>query len=208
MQKDIFMPEVKYNNIFSVTLLNAVYPLSKSLKSFLSQRMIASHYRKGEYLVKCGEVCNRIHVIRKGLIRGYFDYNGNEITTWVSVDNEIVTSISGFFKKEPALENIQCLEETYTESLSFEDMDYAIKNYPDMAALNRNLMVQYYVHAENRAFLARIPKAKDRYEHFLKSFNPEIVKRLPKKYAASLLNIRPETLSRLYVNKSVLMKHK
>ena len=194
------MPTVKYNNIFSVTLLNSISPLSKSLKSFLSQRMISSHYKKGEFIVKSGEICNRLYVIRKGLIRGYFDFNSNEVTTWVSVDNEMVTSISGFFKNQPALENIQCLEETYTESLSFEDMDHAIKNYPDMAILNRILMENYYIHAENRALLARIPGAKDRYDHFMKTFNPGIIKRLPKKYLASLLNMRPETLSRLVLN--------
>jgi len=194
------MPTTKYNNIFSVTLLNSISPLSKPLKSFLSQRMISSHYKKGEFIVKNGEACNRIHLIRKGLIRGYFNFNENEVTTWVSVDNEMVTSISGYFKNEPAQENIQCLEDTYTESLSFEDMDYAIKNYSDMASLNRILMEYYYLHAENRALLARIPGAKDRYDYFLKTFNPEIIKRLPKKYLASLLNMRPETLSRLSLN--------
>ncbi len=194
------MPATKYNNIFSVTLLNSISPLSKPLKSFLSQRMISSHYKKGEFIVKNGETCNRVHLIRKGLIRGYFDFNSNEITTWVSVDNEMVTSISGYFKNEPALENLQCLEDTFTESLSFEEMDYAIKNYPDMAALNRILMEHYYIHAENRALLARIPGAKDRYDYFMKTFNPEIIKRLPKKYLASLLNMRPETLSRLVLN--------
>ena len=191
------MPLLKYNNIFSVTLLDSISPLSKSLKMYLSQRMISSHYEKGDFIVKSGEICDRIHTIRKGLVRGYFDYNNNEVTTWVSVDSEIVTSISGFFQKEPALENIQCLEDTYTESLSFEDMDYAIKNYPDMARLNRILMEQYYIYAEYRALLARIPGAKDRYEYFLNIYNPETIKRLPKKYLASLLNMRPETLSRL-----------
>jgi CRP/FNR family transcriptional regulator, anaerobic regulatory protein len=191
------MPAVKYNNIFSVTLLDSISPLSKSLKMYLSQRMISSHYEKGDFIVKSGEICDRIHAIRKGLVRGYFDYNNNEVTTWVSVDSEIVTSISGFFQKEPALESIQCLEDTYTESLSFEDMDYAIKNYPDMARLNRLLMEQYYLYAEYRAFLARVPGAKDRYEYFMNTYNPETIKRLPKKYLASLLNMRPETLSRL-----------
>ena len=51
-------------------------------------------------------------------MRGYFDYNHKEITIWVSLENEIVTSISGFFKNDPVLENIQCIEDTYTESLS------------------------------------------------------------------------------------------
>lgn len=187
----------KYNNIFSILMLSSISPMSKSLKMFLSSRMIVSQYKKGDHIVKSGDICDRIHVIRKGLVRGYFNYNAQEITTWVSVDSEMITSISGYFKNEPAQDNMQCLEETFTESLSFEDMDYAIKNYKDMVNLNRILMVQYYVHAENRAFLARIPGAKDRYDHFMKTSHPEILKRLPKKYLASLLNMRPETLSRL-----------
>ncbi|WP_166963729.1 Crp/Fnr family transcriptional regulator [Yeosuana marina] len=191
------MPAIKHNNIFSVTLLNSIYPLSKSLNSFLSQKMISSHYKKGDFIVKSGEVCDRIHIIRKGLVRGYFEYSGSEITTWVSVDSEIVTSISGFFKNAPSLEFIQCLEDTYTESLSFQDMDFAIKNYVEMARLNRILMETYYISAEYRSFLARIPAAKDRYTYFTKIYNPETIKRLPKKYLASLLNMRPETLSRL-----------
>ncbi len=194
------MPTIKHNNIFSVTLLNSIYPLSKPLNSFLSQRMISTHYNKGEFIVKSGDMCDRLHIIRKGLVRGYFEYNSKEITTWVSVDNELVTSISGFFKKIPAMENIQCLEDTYTESLSFQDMDYAINNYPDMAKLNRILMEIYYMFSEYRSFLARIPAAKDRYAYFIKIYNPETIKRVPKKYLASLLNIRPETLSRLEKN--------
>lgn len=191
------MPTIKHNNIFSVTLLNSIYPLSKPLNSFLSQKMTSSHYKKGDFIVKSGEVCDRIHIIRKGLVRGYFDYGGSEITTWVSVDSEIVTSISGFFKNAPSLEFIQCLEDTYTESLSFQDMDFAIKSYVEMARLNRVLMETYYISAEYRSFLARIPAAKDRYAYFTKIYNPETIKRLPKKYLASLLNMRPETLSRL-----------
>ncbi|MFD0991329.1 Crp/Fnr family transcriptional regulator [Mariniflexile jejuense] len=191
------MNTTKYNNLFSIVLLNSIYPLSKSLNKFLSNVLVSSHFKKGDFIVKSGEICNRIHLVRKGLVRGYFDYKNKEITTWVSVDNEMVTSITGYFKRETSIENIQCLEDTYTESISYEDMHFALQNFKDMNTLNRILMEQYYLHAEYRAFMARIPKAKDRYDHFIKISNPEIVKRLPKKYLASLLSIRPETLSRL-----------
>lgn len=191
------MPATKYNHFFTIIFLNSIYPLSKSLNKFLSNAIKSSHYKKGEYIVRKGEICDRIHVIRKGLIRGYFDFNDKEITTWVSVDSEMVTSISGYFKNEPALENIQCLEDTFTESLSYKDMHFAFHNFEDMSHLNRILMEHYYLHAEYRAFMARIPTAKDRFEYFVKITNPEIVKRLQKKYLASLLNMRPETLSRL-----------
>jgi len=191
------MPTTKYNYLFSIVLLNSIYPLSKSLNKFLSNSLKSSHYKKGDFIVKNGEVCDRLHIIRKGLVRGFFNYEKSEITTWVSVDNEMVTSISGFFKAEPALENIECLEDTYTESISHHDLNFALENFKDMERLYRILMEPYYLQAEYRAFMVRIPTAKDRYAYFLQNNHPEIIKRLPKKYLASLLNMRPETLSRI-----------
>jgi len=198
------MNKNKFNHLFSISLLNAIHPLSNPLKSFLSSRLVSHRFIKGDFIIKSGEFCDYIHIIRKGLIRGYFDYQDKEITTWVSIDSELITSISGFFKKEPAQENIQCLEDTYTESLSFDDMDFAINHFKDMAQLNRILMEHYYMQAESRALLCRIPGAKDRYEYFTKIYNPEIIKRLPKKYLASLLNIRPETLSRILLSSNLI----
>ena len=189
------MPTTKNNNLYSIVFLNSIYPLSKSLNKFFSNALMGSSYKKGDHIIQSGDVCDRIHIVRKGLVRGYFDYNGKEITTWVSVDGELVTSISGYFKNKPAIENIQCLEDTYTESLSYNDMHYAIDNYKEMSHLNRILLEQYYMQSEYRSFMARIPAAKDRYEYFVNLVNPEIVKRVPKKYLASLLNMRPETLS-------------
>jgi len=191
------MSTTKYNKLFTIVFLNSIYPLSKSLNKFFSNALVCSKFKKGDHIVRSGEICDRIHIIRNGLVRGYFNYNDNEITTWVSVDNEMFTSISGYFKHEPALESIQCLEDTYTESLSYADMHFALENFKEMSHLNRILLEQYFLHAEVRALMARIPSAKDRYEYFLQNSHPEIVKRLPKKYLASLLNMRPETLSRL-----------
>ena len=197
------MHKNKFNHLFSISLLNAIHPLSNPLKSFLSSRLVSHRYKKGDFIVKSGDLCNDIHIIRKGLVRGYFNYDNKEITTWVSIDSELITSISGFFKKEVAQENIQCLEDTFTESLSFADMDYAINHFKEMAQLNRVLMEHYYIHAEYRALICRIPGAKDRYEYFTKVYNAEIIKRLPKKYLASLLSIRPETLSRIILSSNL-----
>lgn len=187
----------QYNNIFSVTLLNAISPLSKNVQSFLSKNMVPKSFKKGDFIVREGEICDRLFVIRKGLVRGFFNYNKNQITTWASVDNEIITSISGYFKGKPASDNIQCMEDTYTESLSYDDMHFLLENHKDVVRLNRILMEHYYLHAEYRAFMARIPLAKDRYDYFVKIADPEIVRRLPRKYLASMLTMRPETLSRL-----------
>ncbi|WP_299556554.1 Crp/Fnr family transcriptional regulator [Seonamhaeicola sp.] len=162
--------------------------------------MKATKYKKGDFIVKSGDICDRIHLVRKGLVRGYFDYKDNEVTTWVGVDSDLVTSISGYVNKSPSLENVSCLEDTVTESLGVDDLEYALKNYPEMTTLYRTIMERYYLFAEYRVFLSRIPIAKDRYDYFLEIYSDEVIKRLPKKYLASLLNIRPETLSRMVLN--------
>ncbi|PQV49468.1 CRP-like cAMP-binding protein [Jejuia pallidilutea] len=190
----------KNNNLFTIVLLNSIQPLSESLNKFLSSSLKSQHFKKNEILVNEGEVCKYIYVIRKGLIRGFFNYKKKQITNWVSVDGEMVTSISGYFKNEPAQENIQCLEDTYAECISYEDFHFALKNFKEMEALSRIILEKYYLFAEYRAFASRIPSSKGRYEYFIKNNHPEIIKRTPKKYLASLLNMRPETLSRIEKN--------
>jgi hypothetical protein len=66
-----------------------------------------------------------------------------------------------------------------------------------MREINRIMMVEYYIHAENRAFMTRIPSAKSRLNYFLKNADPKVVERIPKKFLASFLAMRPETLSRI-----------
>jgi len=81
-------------------------------KSFLSEKVIFTCFKKGEYILKQGEICDKLFIVRKGLVKGFFVINKKEINSWISMDNEFVTSISGYFKNEPAEENIQCLEDT------------------------------------------------------------------------------------------------
>jgi CRP-like cAMP-binding protein len=131
------------------------------------------------------------------MVRGYFISDNSDITTWISSDGDIFTSITGFFKNEPAKENMQCLEDTYCEYLEYQDFQYCLKNFPEMREINRIMMVEYYIHAENRAYMTRIPNAKSRLSYFLKNADPKVVERIPKKFLASFLAMRPETLSRI-----------
>ncbi|SIT18289.1 hypothetical protein SAMN05421761_1354, partial [Belliella pelovolcani] len=77
---------------------------------------------------------------------------------------------------------------------------YCRVTFPEFATINRVLLEQYYIHAEERAFTARIPGAAERYDYFAKSGNKHLLQRVPHKYLASLLGVRPETLSRIITN--------
>lgn len=108
---------MSFKVFYSIILLNEIVPLEPETKKFLKDKIQTAFYKKGSYLTRTGELCNRVFVLKKGLVRGYFVNNNKEITTWISRENEMVTSISGYFKNKQGLENIQALEDTYTNSL-------------------------------------------------------------------------------------------
>ncbi|WP_274476548.1 Crp/Fnr family transcriptional regulator [Mangrovimonas aestuarii] len=177
--------------------LEKIIPLSADFKSFFHDRIQHTIYKKGELLNKSGEICDKLYFVKKGMIRGYHVIEGKEITTWLSTDGEFVTSITGFFKNETAKENIQIIEDTALEYLSYDDLLNALEIFPEMNKIYTSLLIEYYIHAENRTLMSRIPSAKGRFNHFLENGNKFLLNRAPHKYLASMLNIRPETFSRM-----------
>lgn len=189
-------------NLFIVLFLNSIYPLSPSLKEYLIKNIKSCTFQKNEYISKAGEICNRLYLIKKGMVRGYFLSDSKEITTWIDTENEVFTSITGFFRNQQTEEYIQSLETTYCDYLEYDDYKYCLNHFPEMRHINRILLEDYYILAELRVYLARIPNARKRLSFFMEKMKPQIVDRIPRKHLASYLAIRPETLSRLMKEKS------
>jgi len=197
----MFRTQNKEKNMFIIVYLNSIYPLSPDLKAYIANKIKSCTFSKNEIISREGEICNRLYLIKTGLVRGYFVSEGSEITTWIDAENEVFTSITGFFRNEKSREFIQSLEDTYCDYLEYEDFKYCLNNFPEMRQINRILMEQYYIFAETRVLLARIPNARKRLDFFVANTQSNIVNRIPKKHLASFLAMRPETLSRLLKEK-------
>ncbi|ETN95505.1 Crp/Fnr family transcriptional regulator [Zhouia amylolytica] len=181
----------------SLFFLEKIAPLSSELKQFFQSNITTHIYKKGTVLNESGQLCDSLYFIKKGMIRGYHVIEAKEITTWISIDNELVTSITGFFKNENARETMQTLEDTAVECISYDNLQKALALFPEMNQIFTALLIEYYIHAENRTLLSRIPSAKGRFHYFLETGNKFLLNRTPHKYLASMLNIRPETFSRI-----------
>ena len=164
----------KERYIFSIDFYNAIKPISKELKLFIKAKTRFMHLKKGDYINQIGEVCDKLMIINKGMVRGFFMHGAQEITTWISYDGQMATSISGYFKHQKSLENIQCLEDSSIEYLHYEDLLYCLEKIPESIFLNRILMEEYLISAERRAFIARIPLAKDRYQFYKENVQEDI----------------------------------
>ncbi|MBS1935800.1 MAG: Crp/Fnr family transcriptional regulator, partial [Bacteroidetes bacterium] len=151
---------------------------------------------RGKLLLKTGDVCKYVYFIKKGAVRGFIKENQRDITTWITAENEMVTSISGLDRDEPSIENIQTIEDCEMLSIANEHLKNLYIKHPEFNVVSRKLLQQYYRDAEGRAFIARITNAENKYKYFLTKY-PHLVNRIPLKYIASFLGITLETLSRI-----------
>src|SRR5690348_14756097 len=74
-------------------VLGYLHPVSPEAEAFLQARVTAVSARKRKLLLKEGTHCNQIFFIVKGAVRGFRREGQKDITTWIVIENEIVTSI-------------------------------------------------------------------------------------------------------------------
>lgn len=186
-------PEEAY---LMIALANSLYPISEGANQFLLKNTYIKSVKKGKMLLKAGEICTNMYFVSKGVLRGFVKEGEREITTWISTDGELVSAISSFILQMPTNENIHAIEDCELISLSHNDLEKMYIKFPSFNITVRKLTEIYYMHAEHRAYIARLKNAEQKYQIFLKQYG-HLANRVPVKYIASFLGITLETLSRL-----------
>lgn len=184
-----------------VEFINGIYPLNEEIMDFMSSRTTFRKVSKGKFLLKPGEYCKDYYYIHKGVLRSFIQYGEKEITIWINPEGEITTSIRCIAGSRISDEFIQVIENCELVVIPFEAMQELYERFPEMNKVGRMLLEEYYAASEERVYIARLPNAYARYQHFINS-RPELVNRIPLKYVASYLGITLETLSRLRAKKS------
>jgi CRP-like cAMP-binding protein len=179
-----------------LNVLNYFHPLTPGMETFLKKHVTTLSVRKRKLLLKEGNFCDHVYFIVKGAVRGFTREGQKDITTWIVVENELVSSILSLNRRAPSNENIQVLENTDLLVISNVDLQRMYDELPEFNVTARKLLQHYYADAERRAFIARLTKAENKYRHFLLHHEP-LANRIPLKYIASYLGMTLETLSRV-----------
>lgn len=192
-------PEISNTSVNIDSLANWLsnfYALQEPVLNFLRKNITLVSFKTGDLILKAGEHCNDVYFIKTGVIRGFVVDGKKEITTWISSDNELITSISSFGIDEPAIENLQALEPCEMLLISNNSMNVLYEIFPEFNIISRKLLEQYYRDAEKRALVVRLTNAETKYRFFLDHY-PHLSNRIQLQYIASFLGITMETLSRV-----------
>ena len=171
------------------------------------QKVVAAHkkvlYKKGDVLLKQGQVADEYSIVESGLIRSFvYDYNGNDITTNFFAAHDIVIEVSSLFQRIPSQETIQAVTDCVCWKINFncfQELYHSITGYNEWG---RAWMAMQLFHFKQRSVSIFTHSAMDRYMQLLRD-KPQILQQAPLKQIATYLGITDSSLSRIRKTVSV-----
>lgn len=152
--------------------------------------------KKGNYIIKEGQIVPSFFVIEKGMIRSFFKREGHEVTAWFGYEGQQFAAITSYFDNKPSHETIECLEDCEFQFITGKDMSELYRKYNDLNTIGRKIIEDYCKVLDERIFALQTMSAEYRYKDLIQH-HPEVIKRVPLGYIASFLGISQETLSRV-----------
>lgn len=152
--------------------------------------------KKGEFLVREGQICNKIAFIHEGLFRIYNLKEGIEINTCFCKENSITSSFNSFIHQIPSKESIQSLEDSVIVTLSSANLINLYKESSIWQNIRLLLTEKECLRLSDRANSLSFESALEKYKNLIK-YLPEIIQRVSIQHIASYLGISRETLSRI-----------
>lgn len=170
--------------------------LSPAAKVALEDSLKRLELKSGDLLLRQSTISREIYFLESGLVRGFYDLDGNEITSWFAYEGLWFASLHSFIEEVPSLENIEALEDSKLYSLKRKNLYQLYQEFPEFNVLGRMIAEQYYIEVSKRALILQTQSAHTRYSTLIAK-RPQLLQRVPLKYIASYLGISQETLSRV-----------
>jgi CRP-like cAMP-binding protein len=164
--------------------------------ALLAEMLEIRNFSKKQQLVKVGEVENYLNFLVKGLARMYFVKKGSEVITHIAKENEMIGSSASFLSGKPSPYFVETLEPCIFLSISRQQLQQLYNLSPRMDKLGRLMTTYFFLQKEAWEYESVRLDARERFTRFVHN-NEDLVKRVPQKYLASYLNMKPETFSRL-----------
>ena len=170
--------------------------LTKEEFAVVADRLVIRNFDKKQLLVKAGEVEEYLNFTVRGLARMYFYKNKTEVITNIAREGEIISSSSSFLSSSPSNYYVETLEASTFLSISRQQLEQAYKESPSIERLGRLMTTYFVLQKEEWELECMRLDTRERFLRFVGN-NPELLLRVPQKYLASYLNMKPETFSRL-----------
>ena len=170
--------------------------LSREQIHELADILICRKFKKGERILDEGDVCRSMLYLEKGLTRQFYFKYDKDLTEHIAYEGGVVICLESYLKEEPTRLMIEALEPTIAWGIPKDKIEQLALKDAEIGVWYRKLFEASLIESQVKDDTLRFESAHERYNKLLQ-LHPEILKRAPLVYIASLLQMTPETLSRV-----------
>lgn len=183
--------------------IHSLTAFSNDSWSLLQPVLTKKDFKKNEFLLKEGQVCESLFYIDKGYCKSYFDIDGVVKNTGFFFENEIATNINSFGSGEKSDFNIIACEPLTVIIFNRDKLFEVAKQVGEIETLGRNCIRSFASKQEEFSNLFKLYDAQERLA-YIEAKHPAFIQRVSLSQLASFLGVARETLSRIRKRRSLI----
>ncbi|MEO8067736.1 MAG: Crp/Fnr family transcriptional regulator [Flavobacteriales bacterium] len=158
--------------------------------------MHMASFAKGQHLLKIGQVCDHVCFLGSGLVRAYRIHDGEDLTEQFFFDDNYATEYESFLTRTPSTVGLVAMEPTTLLRFNHADLQQLYITCPMAERMGRLIAEHIFTGSARRTRSLLFDTPEQRYLALIKE-RPKVMARVPQKYIASYLGLKPESLSRI-----------
>ena len=152
--------------------------------------------KKGEPLLKEGEVCRAFYLVEKGYLRTWYNKDGVIINLNFTFEGDFATNLKSVKTRKASEFTIEAGEDTSVWIFNLDVIAEQFNSHPSIILFIRRLTVNLLIASEEHSNLFKIYTPTERYR-FIEKNNPKLLQRISLSQIASYLGVTRETISRI-----------
>lgn len=175
------------------------YPLDEASWSHVEKELVVKNLKKGDFLVREGEMEDKIYFISSGISRNFFVKGDKEFTIDFHFEGDFVTGYYSIITNKPSIISVEALTDLVIVVIPFNPVKSTYATSVEAANFGRLIAEFQYIKRLTKEMDLMAMTAEERY-HELLQVRPDLVKKISVKHISSYLGIQPESLSRIRKN--------
>ena len=162
----------------------------------IADNMCLKTFKKGDFLLKEGQLSVDTYFIMEGCVREYIMLDGEEKTTDFFADEQWVISLNSINPNSLSTHYLECCTDCSVLVGNSEKGEELYKKFPNLGEISRKLIGIVFAEQQAKIEAFTINPPIIRYQNLLKS-RPDLFQRIPQYQIASYIGVTPESLSRI-----------
>jgi CRP-like cAMP-binding protein len=178
------------------SILSRFGTFSTSEKTIIEQCFTYREVPKKFRLVDSGMVARELYFVKKGLIRLYYEKDGDEFTGFIFQENLFAGSFESFLTARPGRQILETLEDCKLLAITHDKLEFLYTAVPLINTVTRKIIESRLINGQKILASFVLDSPEERYKTFEKEHG-DLLLRVPHHIIASYLGITPVSLSRI-----------